>query len=182
MRAALENMRNKQFLFLLWSMLLAVSRADAHHPAVSEYEVKAAFIHNIVKYMEWPKGTVAVVGVMRLCIAGEDPFGSATEILHDQPVADVNWQVVRVGADFDLRTCRVLFIAASESDRLGNILDAIKGSAVLTVGDTDGYAKRGVMVNFYLEAQKVRFEINQGAARKAGIVISSRLLRLARIV
>jgi len=158
--------------------VLAMCASGIARSQSSEYEVKAAFIHNIAKFVEWPVNN----NVMRLCIVGDDPFGGAADVLQGKPIEDARWQVVRPGADVDLRMCRVLFISTAESDRLSNILESIKDSPVLTVGDTSGYAMRGVMVNFYLEAQKVRFEINENAAMRAGLAISSRLLRLARIV
>ena len=77
---------------------------------------------------------------------------------------------------------QVLFIAVSESGNIRQILDGIEGSTVLTIGDTEGYAEQGVMVNFYLEDNMVRIEINIDAARRAGLNISSQLLKLARIV
>jgi hypothetical protein len=76
----------------------------------------------------------------------------------------------------------VLFIAASESGNLDRILGSIGNNSVLTIGDSPGYAEQGVMVNFYLEENKVRFEINREAAARARLGISSQLLKLARIV
>ena len=92
------------------------------------------------------------------------------------------WEVQPVDSRTSLNECRVLFIAASESSNLRRVLKDIKGNVTLTVGDTNGYAAQGVMVNFYPESNKVRFEINVDAARRASLRISSQLLKLARIV
>lgn len=92
------------------------------------------------------------------------------------------WRVVLADSKTNLRECSVLFISASDSGNLSQILEGIKGAPVLTVGDTEGYAGRGVVVNFFLEDNKVRFEINVEASRLAGLTISSQLLKLARIV
>lgn len=146
----------------------------------TEYEVKAAFIHNVAKYTEWPP--VAATSSMRLCVIGQNPFGNAIDTLRNKKVGGLVWEIVPVGSETNLKECRVLFIAVSESGNLKQMLDSIKGSAVLTVGDTDGYAEQGVMVNFYLEDSMVRIEVNTDAAKRAGLNISSQLLKLARIV
>lgn len=169
---------NKSFVVALCAMLSPHIGAAA---PLAEYEVKAAFIHNIAKFVEWP-ATSSVSGSARLCVAGKDPFGDALDALQGKPVGAANWEVVRVDGGRSLKECRVLFIAASERAHLTRILASIEGSPVLTVGDTEGYAGQGVMVNFYLEENRVRFEINRKAAARAGLAISAQLLKLARIV
>ena len=161
--------------------LCAAMSAIAAQAQPSEYEVKAAFIHNIVKFVEWP-GASPASGHARLCLLGEDPSGGAFDMLQGKPIRGLRWEVVKVDAGNGLKACRVLFIAASERADLGRILAGMGDSPVLTVGDTAGYAERGVMVNFYPEDNRVRFEINRAAAARAGLVISSQLLRLARVV
>ncbi|MDD5057353.1 MAG: YfiR family protein [Sideroxydans sp.] len=155
--------------------------STAHAAQPTEYEVKAAFIHNIVKYVEWPDASRSGAS-LRLCMLGQSPFGGALDALQGKAVGDRVWEIVLANQQTDLGQCRVLFIAASESDKLGGILEGIKHKAVLTVGDSDGFAERGVMVNFYLEQNKARFEINREAAARGGFRISSQLLKLARIV
>ncbi len=81
-----------------------------------------------------------------------------------------------------LRSCHVLFIAPSERPRIPLIMDALRGAGTLTIGDTQGFAQQGVMINFYIEKRRVRFEINAGAAHEAGLKISSKLLKLAGAV
>jgi hypothetical protein len=154
---------------------------EAQAAPPTEYEVKAAFIHNIAKFVEWPAAPPAD-GKLRLCILGQDPFGAATGVLQGKQVGGSVWEVRSVNLPGDLKACHVLFIAASESGNLRQIHQRIEGAAVLTVGDTPGYAEQGVMVNFYLEENRVRFEINREAAGHAGFRISSQLLKLARIV
>jgi hypothetical protein len=159
----------------------ALSCASAQAGPPTEYEVKAAFIHNIAKFVEWP-ATARAKGALRLCILGQDSSGGAFDALRGKPIGDAVWEVLPVDRQSNLHQCRVLFIAASESGNLGQVLNDIKGHAVLTVGDSDGFAVQGVMVNFYLEQNRVRFEINNDAAGRAGLRISSQLLKLARIV
>lgn len=172
----------KQSLTLLGALLLAMFcvSVQAASPGV-EYEVKAAFVHNIAKYVEWP-ASVSTKGILRLCVLGQGSFGGAAESLRGERVGSLVWEVVPVTTHANLMECQVLFIESSEARDLPRLLDSLKGSPVLTVGDAEGYGEQGVMVNFYLEQNKVRFEINLAAVRRAGFNISSQLLKLARII
>jgi hypothetical protein len=171
----------KRLVTLLCGALLALHCASVRADAPTEYEVKAAFIHNIAKFVEWPVRPAAG-GSLRLCILGQSPLTEAAGLLQGKQVGDLVWEVRSVDSRSRLNECQVLFVAASESDNLRRVLEGLNGSAVLTVADSDGYAAQGVMVNFYIEQNKVRFEINAGAASRAGLRISSQLLKLARIV
>lgn len=168
----------QRFLVALCALPLCAA-AWAQPP--SEYAVKAAFIHNIAKYVEWP-GDAPAGARAKLCLLGQDPLDGALAVLQGKPIGNLTWEIVSAAAPAPLNACRVLFIAASESANLPQILASVRGAAVLTVGDTRGYAERGVMVNFYMQEHKVRFEINREAARREKFGISSQLLKLARSV
>lgn len=165
---------------LLGGMLLFLALVPAH-AGPSEYELKAAFIHNIAKFVEWPAAP-RNPGILKLCVLGQNPFGNALGVLRGKQVGGLAWEVVPAGARTNLKECGILFIAASESANLASILDDIGGSAVLSMGDADGYAKQGVMVNFYMDGDKVRFEINLESASQAGIRLSSKLIRVGKMV
>ncbi len=111
---------------------------------------------------------------------GEDPFGGSLETVAGEQVGSHKLQVVRTDSLSKTAGCQILFISRSERAHLSQILAAVKGSPVLTVGDTQGFAGDGVIINFILEGSKVRFEINTGSADRAGIRISSKLLQLAK--
>ncbi len=147
---------------------------------LSEYQVKAAFIYNIAKFVDWPQGIDTKTA--RICIIGSDPFGDNMNALQGKPIDGRLISVTNLDSSADLKSCQILFVSSSESGNLDGILRTLSGSSVLTIGDTGGYAQRGVVVNFYLESQKVRFEINIDAAKRAKLNISSQLLKLARIV
>ena len=168
-------------IILLRALLFIFPCATIHAAPPSENEVKAAFIHNIAKFVEWP-AAIPVQGAMRLCILGQPPFMEAAALLQGKQIGGRVWEVRPVDSSTRMNECRVLFIAASESGNLLRVLEEIKGNATLTVGDTNGYAAQGVMLNFYTERNKVRFEINVDAAQRAGLKIGSQLLKLARIV
>ena len=168
-------------VLVLFAILAVAADTGVLADAPTEYEIKAAFIHNIAKLVEWPAAS-SDASTLRLCILGKDPFGHALDILRGKRIGNLEWEVMPADPKTDLRECRVLFIAASESDNLDSVLRDIKGSAILTIGDTAGYAEQGVIVNFYMEQNKVRLEVNVEAAQRAGLRIGSQLLKLAKIV
>ena len=152
-----------------------------------EYLIKAGFIYNFAKFVEWPSTAFAdadspiVIGVL-----GNDPFGPMIDrIVEDKKIGNRGFIVKRFkwGKDLrDLRDCKILFISASEKAHIDDVLQMVKGQPILTVGETPGFAERGGMIRFVLEDNRVRFEVNVDAARQAELNISSRLLTLARIV
>ena len=163
---------------LLHGTAMAARGAD-----LTEYDVKAAFLYNFAKFVEWPAQAFERDGTMRLCILGEDPFGTALDrIVDSRPPQDRKLVVRRVGRIPNGHSCHILFISSSESARVDEILDQTKGNSVLTVGDTTGYSRRGVVINLVVERNKVRFDVNLHAADQANLKISSKLLKLASTV
>jgi hypothetical protein len=149
----------------------------------SEYEVKAAFILNIAKFIEWSdKGSPEPGDTINLCVIGSDPFGRALDQIAGKPVKGKRLHVRLLASARNVKGCSILFISSSERERLPHIMETLKNTSVLTVGDTNGYSLQGVMINFYLDGKKVRFEANPDQAKRAGLIISSQLLKLARIV
>lgn len=152
--------------------------------APSEYEIKAAFLFNFASYVEWPPRIAAdSSGTVVIGVCGNSSFAG----LLDQAVAGKNIagrkvEVKRFALVRDLKPCHILFIPSSEEGRTGRILSAVKGWNVLTVGEAEGFARNGGIIGFFLEDKKVRFEINPDEARKKGLKISSKLLKLARVV
>jgi hypothetical protein len=164
---------------------LAVSGlASAAEPAPTEYEIKAAFIYNFAKYVEWPEETTVDSGdVFVIGVLGDDPFGPLLDkIAENRTIGDKPIVIRRFDRIEDYTPCHILFVAASEQDHLPAIIEALGDSPVLLIGDTRGFARTGVAVNFVIEHSKVRFQINPEAAARAGLRISSKLLRLATIV
>jgi hypothetical protein len=153
----------------------------------SEYLIKAGFIFNFAKFVEWPTTAFAqpdspiVIGIL-----GTDPFGTIIDqIVQDKKVGARGFVVKRLkwGSDVkDLRDCKILFVSASEKAHMDELLQMVKGLPVLTVGETPGFAERGGVIRFVLEDNRVRFEVNVEAAHQAELTISSRLLTLARII
>ncbi len=146
-----------------------------------EYQVKAAFLYNFARFVDWPPEAFAptsdslIVGLI-----GEDPFGVVLDqtlgdkFLHDRKVVVRRFQRIESVAE-----CHILFISASEEARLGEIMQRLNGASVLTVSDVDGFAERGGIIGFRRQDNRVRFEINADAAKRVGLKISSQLLKLA---
>jgi len=158
--------------------------AQAAERVAGEYEIKAAFLYNFAQYIEWPSNGVADAGdTFVIGILGEDPFGDAFDnIARDKTIQGKRIVVRRFATVEDYTPCHILFVAPSAVDNVPALLERIEGSHVLLAGDTEGLAQRGIVINFFIEKSKVRFEINVDAATRMGLKISSKLLRLAKIV
>lgn len=184
-------MRKQTSLFLLAAILLFfqvvplpasafTQEAQAASAVSKEYEVKAAFLYNFAKFIEWPPdppGEFFIIGIL-----GDDPFGPVIDqLLLNKTIKDKKVLVRRFRGVNELEFCHILFVSASAANQAQSAFDRFKGSAVLTVGEASGFARSGGVVNFYIQENKVRFEINQKAAGEAGLKISSQLLKLAKI-
>ena len=151
------------------------------NPPPGEYEVKAAFLFNFAKFVEWPQSAFAdansplIIGVL-----GDDPFGDVLErtvagkLVQGRPLRVQRWKRL-----VEMRYCHILFVSPSERGELPEILERFQAAAVLTVSEEDGFDELGGMIHFLLQENKVRFAINNRAAKAAGLKISSRLLMLA---
>jgi hypothetical protein len=175
---------SRHFLWVLGAVVLLLSRAPAQSPAAGEYQVKAAFLYNFAKFVEWPPGGFSDASApLRICVLGQDPFGQELRNITNEKT--VNGRKLQIDQMVDVhlaRTCHILFIASSEKTQLNRILEGVRGSYVLTVGDTKGFAELGGMINFVLEKNRVQFEVNHKAAEQAGLKISSKLLNVAKLV
>ena len=166
-------------LLLCQGSLLAGSGSAAS----VEYRVKAAFLYNFTKFVEWPANGGGKSQPFRVGILGEDFFGDEIKGLADKTVGDRSLTVQRYPTWNDrVKESDILFISGSEEKNLTEILKRLDGAPVLTVGDTADYARHGVMINFFMEDNKVRFKINLKQAQRTGFKISSRLLKLALIL
>ena len=160
----------------------ALTRVSAAEKAPAEYDVKAAFVYNFLPFVEWPTAAFAGSQALRMCVVGDHALGTAFDGLAGQEVMGRKLIVTHDASIEGVGRCHILFIGRSEDKRLSEIMGIVKGTGALTIGDGEGFAKRGVIINFYLEQKKVRFEINAAAARQAGISISAKLMKLAGAV
>ena len=196
------KVRNYNLIFfalvLLTSVISPKARADT--AASSEYRVKAAFLFNFIKFVDWPGEKENEKKPIIVGILGKNPFGDAFAPIKNKKVKGRNLIIKEFESfkdfkryeendksEFDkkmkaVRECHVLFICLSEKKYLKEILDFVQDQSILTVGDMSNFVESGGITNLLLEEKKVRFEINVTAARKAGLQIRSQLLRMAKRV
>jgi len=163
------------FLVALLSAMPALATRD-------EYQVKAAFLLNFAKLVKWSARNQPAPGEpIVLGVVGEaSVVESVSSKLAGARVGDHSVEVRSVSGASEVEGCHIVYVAAGSDDRA--ILEAAREQAALSVGESEGFANRGGVVNFFNEGKKLRFEINPQAAAQAEIEISSRLLRLAKLV
>ena len=169
------------------ALLLFAFAATALHPAAaagpSEYEVKAAFLYNFARFVEWPLDAAGDDRTFVVTVLGRDPFGSALDdTLRGKMIDDKRVVVRRALRSEDVGRSHIVFISDSESDRLPAILKSLEAAPVLTVGEMNQFAERGGVIRFKVDQERIRLEINVAAAQRSRLRISSQLLKLARIV
>jgi len=147
----------------------------------TEYEVKAAFLYKFANFVEWPadEGT----SPLGICVLGQDPFGLALDrVVKGKFINGREFMIRRLRTNDVADDCHILFIGASENRQLTQILNRLRGLPVLTVGDVAGFCENGGTINLVVSGKRVRLEINPASAERARLLLSSRLLSLARIV
>ena len=166
-----------RLLLAIAAAVAVASRPLFAQDVTAEYRVKAAFLYNFVKFVEWPadQSTEPLI----ICVAGRNPFGTLLENMVRGETANGRRLVARVILEPD-PDCEVVFVP--EGAATGAYLRAARRNPTLTIGESSTFIAQGGIVRFYIDSGNVRFEINPGAAEQAGIRISSRLLELARIV
>jgi len=173
-----------------WAVALAAATAPAPAQApeqasvAPEYQVKAVFLFNFAQFVEWPPSAFSDPGApLVICVLGEDPFGPyLDQTVRGETVQAHPLAVQRSRRVEEIRGCHILFVGREEQERLGEILDTLKGRPTLTVSDADGFSRRGGMIGFMTDRNRIRLRINLEAARAAELTLSSKLLRPAQIV
>lgn len=169
---------------LLACVQFAISSEGHAQEALPEYQVKAAYLFNFLKFVEWPSNAFPdPLAPFVIGIVGDDPFGSALpEVVVGKTVQGRDLVIRRYHPGESLRGASILFISVSEKKRLSQILAGLQGSSVLTVGDMDGFLDAGGMIQLISENDRVRFAINVDATNRARLKVSSKLLSLAHVV
>lgn len=169
---------------LLCAMIWCAARTAAQDDgAPTEHDVKAAFLYHFTRFVEWPPDTPDDRRRFVVAVLGAEPFGKAVErTLAGKTAGDAPLEVRQISRIEEAEGAKVLFIGASESKHLTQILDALDGRGVLTIGDGSEFAERGGIIGFRTVENKVRLDINLDQATRCGLRISSELLKLARLV
>jgi hypothetical protein len=151
---------------------------------MSDYQVKAAYLYNFAKFVQWPEHDFpSPASPIQLCVLNDPPFrAELNRIAKGKTIAGRPVAVVAV-QDAELsRNCHILFINSSNGTHARRILEALRQSSVLTVGESAGFAAEGGIINFVLHENHVQFEVNHRAANEVGLQISFRLLSVAKLV
>jgi len=166
------------------ALTVAMMFARCAQGQVDEYRVKAAFLFNFAKFVEWPaKAFKTPADPIVICVLGQNPFGRALEETVSGKVVGGRALSVRKISETHLPcTCQILFVNTSEHKQLRSVIGRLKGAGVLSVGEYEGFTAEGGVINFKMEHGNVRLEINVAAAEYADLHISAKLLSLAQVV
>jgi len=172
----------RQFALLFCSGLLFVLQPEPVFAGrqAEEAQLKAAYIYNFGKYVTWP--TISATDPLEICLLGPDPLADPLEKLEERKIGDREITFDLLDSASGKTDCEVLFISRSQQEQLAAILAELKGNAVLTVSDIQGFARKGGMIELVKKEHKIRFIINLDSVHRVGLVISSRLLRLATVL
>ena len=143
-----------------------------------EYRVKAGFVLNFLKLTEFPHDRRPLT----VCVDGEDTVLRSFERLEDESVAGAPVKVLLLVSSAQDDLCAAVFVAGNRPVYSRRVAGRFRGKSTLVIGETEGFARDAGTINFYTQKNKFRFEVNLDAARRAGLKLSSKLLRLARIV
>lgn len=149
-----------------------------------EYLVKAAFIYNFVKFVEWPDGkAISKQSGIDICVIGDSPLMGTGSVFKSASTPKLSLSLVQENSvKAVIGHCHVAFIGESQAGRLDDILAALKGQPVLTVSDIDGFVDRGGMIGFAPSDNKVKLEVNTKSASAAGMRVDAQLLEIAKRV
>jgi len=169
------------FLCTAWTCVFSVSVADAQEKSVVvEYKIKAAFLLNFAKFINWPEGSFSKDNQhFKVCVLGENPFGSALSAIETRTVDNRKIDLSYVDDVKQAGRCHLLFISASEKNNLVEIQKALADKTIIMVSDIDGFVSSGGIIEFVTRDDKLAFKINLSRAREQGLEIHSALLNLA---
>ncbi len=183
MEVLIKNIRRLPALLVgIWIVCIPFKGACSDND--KEYLLKAAFLYNFAKFIQWHDSAFKnPEDPVLLCLLNGEAFGNAIETIRDKEVSNKRKLSVRLCKSVkEVSGCHILFIASSESENLPSILSLTQTAPMLTVSDTEGFAQRGVMLNLVNIDNKIRFESNMNALNSMPFKLSSQLLKLAIIV
>jgi hypothetical protein len=179
--SARTSLRHGAAVVLVLFFFLNPCNLRAQQTKAAEYAVKATYLYNFSRFIQWPADAAAVKGEsFPICVFGEDPFGAVLDtIVSGETIKGKPVVAKRVTKLQDAAECRVLYISASEDARLKEILAGLEKTGLLTVSDIPQFSQRGGIIQFVIVANKVRFEVNLSSAQDAGLTLSSDLQKVA---
>lgn len=179
-----RRLRWRRLAAILCAIAVSCSPPVARAEPTPEYLIKAAYLYNFAMFIDWPpdafptRNAPFVIGVF-----GADRFDHALErTVRDKRIDKRPIVIRRLEAPQDLKRCHIVFVSSSDAARIGDVAARLEGLPILVVGETPDFARRGGSIAFVIEDNRVRFEVNLDAARRARLTISAKLLNLATVV
>ncbi len=170
----------RALLALVATLIAILFSVNLRAVELQEYDLKAAFLYNYALYVEWPKASASSTDHFQICLLGADPFdGNLEKVLGPKNVVGKPILIRKLSSAKEAPSCHMLYISTSEKRNLNEIFSVTNSHSILTISDIPEFTKKGGMINFVLNENKVRFFINNTAATEAGLKISSQLLKLA---
>lgn len=169
------------------SLVIGAAVVSGSTPAIkgsTEYDVKAVFLLNFARFVEWPASAFAnKESPLVICILGNSPIAAPLRAaIKDENVGGRRLVVAEHAATDDCRSCHLLFVSQSQQEHVPVVLTTLRRTPVLTVGESPRFCESGGMMNFTMQEETVRFEMNPRAAQATGLHVSAKLLKLARTV
>ncbi len=162
-----------------WALLLSLTSGAGLADAVTEYDLKAAYLLNFASYVEWPNPPEPVT----ICVYGDNPFKAATiATLLEAKAGQINADFTYPRRLEPLTDCKILYLALSEQEHFGKIIALLRNAPVLIVTDVQDGLPQGAMINLIAESNRLAFEINIGTVLASKLKISSKMLKLAKTV
>ena len=148
-----------------------------------EYRIKAAFLYNFARFVEWSQQDGRNEGNLVIGILGKDPFGPILDqTVRGKKAAGRPLEIKRLSSVDNAASCHLVFVSSSERQRVETLLTAVNGAGVLIVGETPDFLDKGGMINFVIEEERVRIDLNLSTTQAAGLNVNSQLIRVARRV
>jgi hypothetical protein len=163
----------------------ALALSGSASAQLPEYQAKAEFLERFTRFIEWPPdaGMADLSAPFVTCVLGRDPFGSHLDTLaQTRRIKGKPVRVRRLEALADVAGCHLLFVATSEAAQIERVVARTSGTPLLTIGDTRGFAKAGLLINFVAEGERIAFEVNESEVHRSGLQFNSRLMSLARVL
>lgn len=172
------------FAVLMCLCVFSMTQGVSESAPPEEYEVKALYLYNFAKFVQWPDGSFKTPEeTIHLCVIGRDPFGSALDLVKDKTVRGRAFEISYLKEWENVPPeCHILFVGSAAKGHFNRIMDQAREGSILTVSDLEEFVYKGGIIRLFTSKQRVRFRINLSAAQRADIQISSSLLKLAEVV
>jgi hypothetical protein len=176
---------NGKITVLIVCLIIFINGNMTIHAQFDEYMMKAGFIERFTRFIDWPSETTMADSTKPFIISviGKNPFDEKLDqFFHTTKIKNRQVHIRYISELDEIQDSHVLFIAQSEQKQLSDIISQVQEKPILTISDTNGFGEKGVLINFFIEQDKIRFEINKNAVQKSGLQVSYLLLNVAKII